>query len=78
MTRNGALLRRIGEALFGPHWLNPLSDLLGVNPRTVRRWRDNEFIIPDDVWTRLSRLCWTRAKKLEDLATELNPLICMD
>lgn len=31
------LVRRAGIALYGPDWQMPLSRLLGVNERTVRR-----------------------------------------
>lgn len=71
MKRNGALLARIGAAMFGEHWLNPLSAGLGVNVRTVRRWRDDEFTIPDGVWDALRVTCHKRADILRDLGANL-------
>ena len=32
------LLRKAGEALYGPHWQTFLARDLGVAPRTMRRW----------------------------------------
>lgn len=37
MTLTADLFARAGRALFGDEWQNPLADLLGMNPRTVRR-----------------------------------------
>lgn len=73
MKRNGALLARIGAAMFGEHWLNPLSAGLGVNVRTVRRWRDDDFDIPDGIWPLLAALCKQRAVDLFKLFHELEP-----
>jgi hypothetical protein len=32
------LLTRIGKAMYGEQWQSALSDDIGVNRRTVRRW----------------------------------------
>ena len=32
------LLARIGTALYGEQWQSALSDDIGVNRRTIRRW----------------------------------------
>ncbi len=32
-----ALLREIGEALYGPNWVVPLARALNMNERTMRR-----------------------------------------
>lgn len=37
MKLTADLFARAGRALFGDEWQNPLADLLGMNPRTVRR-----------------------------------------
>ena len=39
-------LVQLGEDLWGIHWVWPMARTLGVNERTVRRWRDGEFQIP--------------------------------
>ena len=44
------LLRRIGENLYGPRWQTDLSNALGVNDRSMRRWVSGEDRIPEGVW----------------------------
>ena len=49
--RAGAeLLRRIGEKLYGPRWQTDLSNAIGVNDRSMRRWVSGEDRIPEGVW----------------------------
>lgn len=50
------LLREIGEALHGTLWIGPLADDLGFSRRTVERWRDGLFRIPDGVAADLAAL----------------------
>lgn len=45
-----ALLRRIGEQLYGPRWQTDLSNAIGVNDRSMRRWVSGEDRIPEGVW----------------------------
>lgn len=75
MTLSPATLAIVGQALFGPSWQKPLAKALGVNVRTVRRWSNSDFDIPDGVWRDLAVLCWGRADKLETLALKLDPKI---
>ena len=44
------LLRRIGEKLYGSRWQTDLSNAIGVNDRSMRRWVSGEDRIPDGVW----------------------------
>lgn len=67
-TRNGSLLASIGEAMFGDHWMQPLGEALRVHKRTIRRWRDGDYPIPDGIWAELRELCWKRSTALETLA----------
>lgn len=71
MKRDGALLARIGTAMYGGHWLKPLSADLRVNSRTVRRWRDNDFDIPPLVWVELKIRCHQRADILRSFGANL-------
>lgn len=56
MTRNPTTLAAIGTALYGPSWRKPLSRDLDVDPRTMRRWENSEFTIPDGIWPELRTL----------------------
>ena len=40
-------LRQAGEALYGERWKSPLAATLGVTYRTVLRWYQGEWPIPD-------------------------------
>ena len=44
------------EGLWGPDWMAPLSDVLGVNRRTVERWREGAVAIPAHISSELVRL----------------------
>mgnify|MGYP001258084370 CR=1 FL=1 len=65
-----ALLRRCGEALYGPRWQTDLSRDLGVSDRTMRRWVAGVDDIPGGVYADLSRLMLERAQTLDELAEE--------
>jgi hypothetical protein len=41
------LIHEIGRGLYGTQWLEPLSDALGVHPRTVQRWGAERYAVPD-------------------------------
>lgn len=47
------LLKRIGEVLFGEHWQTPISELLDVSDRTIRRWANGSLVVPKGVWNEL-------------------------
>lgn len=65
------LLKRCGEALYGPRWQSDLARDLMVSDRTVRRWVDGSIDVPDGVYLELLGLCNERAAELDDLIAVL-------
>jgi len=61
------LLKRVGEALYGPRWQSEVARDLGVSDRTVRRWVDRSYDVPDGVYVDLRKLCRKRAAELDKL-----------
>lgn len=61
------LLRRCGEALYGPLWQSELSRQLGVSVRTMQRWADGTSDVPRGVYTDLLRLLTERAAEVDEL-----------
>jgi hypothetical protein len=61
------LLKRVGEALYGPRWQTEVARDLDVSDRTVRRWVDGSYDVPDGVYVDLLALCQERAAELDDL-----------
>jgi hypothetical protein len=66
-TMSSRLLKRCGEALYGPRWQSELARDLDVSDRTVRRWVAGSDDVPDGVYLDLLRLCNERAAVLDDL-----------
>lgn len=66
-----AQLRRIGAGLYGRQWQTPLSEDLGINPRTLRRWLSGDWSIPADAWEQLRDLMLDRRYLLANLVNEL-------
>ena len=50
------LLRKFGEALFGPRWQTDLAHELGVAARSVRRWLSGQDEPKLRVWADLEHL----------------------
>lgn len=65
------LLKRCGEALYGPRWQSEIARDLQVSDRTVRRWVDGSSDVPDGVYLDLHRLCTERAAELDVLLEKL-------
>lgn len=63
------LLRRVGEALYGPRWQTDLAQALAVNDRTVRRWVSGDDP-PQGVYDDLARIMSDRAGLLNALVAE--------
>lgn len=61
---NGEELTSIGHALWGMEWKTVMSERLGFNHRTIRRWANDAQDIPDDV-----------AFKLRAMKTQLDAMI---
>ena len=64
------LLSAIGEALFGPFWQVELANTLGINRRTIRRWLNSEFAVPDAITDSLLALCKNRNVEILHLIKE--------
>jgi hypothetical protein len=60
-----ATFRLVGQTLYGPSWRAVLADALGVSERTIRRWSNGEFPIPEHVAGELAALCEGRAGEIE-------------
>lgn len=60
-------LAQIGQALFGDHWREPMAALLGVNERTVRRWRDESRDIPEGIWPVLKSALAAKRREIDAL-----------
>lgn len=71
MHRNREWMRRVGEAIYGPSWQTPLSEALGVAPRSVRYWASGERTPPDGARADLAALCRARAQTLNQIASEM-------
>ena len=79
MTLTADLFARAGRALFGDEWQNPLADLLGMNPRTVRRIaraarEGEEYPVNETLGPRLAGLLRERAKEAKAQAKEADQL----
>lgn len=61
------LLKRCGEALYGPRWQSEVARDLEVSDRTVRRWMDGSSDVPDGVYLELLGMCQERAAELDEL-----------
>jgi hypothetical protein len=68
------LIHEIGRGLYGTQWLEPLSDALGVHPRTVQRWGAERYAVPDGVWAEIAVLIERRKKELDALAEKVRGL----
>jgi hypothetical protein len=62
-----ALLRAIGEALYGAYWQNQLAFALGVNRVSIQRWLRGEWRPRPGVWVELERMLSERAAAQQGL-----------
>jgi SOS-response transcriptional repressor LexA len=58
------LLARIGEALYGPLWINDLGRALGISPRLFRKYADGIVNPPPNMAHNLLSFCQRREDKL--------------
>ncbi len=65
------LLKRTGEALYGPHWLSCLPDELGMPDDLVLRIAAGEIDMPKGMASSLWQLALERHSALEELSHEL-------
>lgn len=65
------LLKRTGEALYGPQWQSAVARDLGVSDRHIRRMAAGEADLKPGMAMDLWRVALERTATLEDLAEEL-------
>lgn len=66
-----ALLRESGEALYGARWQSELARDLRVTDRTMRRWANGEFSIPQAVSADLRAILKARGAALAAVRRKL-------
>ena len=59
-------LAEIGYVLYGPYHIERLALLLGVDRRTVHRWRSGITPVPERVWADLKVALIRRKKQIEE------------
>jgi hypothetical protein len=64
-------LRKAGFALYGEQWRSELARALGVTDRTVRRWAQDEYSMPDVARQRIIELCRERVEMLNAVVRRL-------
>lgn len=72
------LLREIGEALHGQYWVAPLAEQLvspitgrPVHRKTVERWRDEEYALPETLPDELAAAIDAKIAALKELKRKL-------
>jgi hypothetical protein len=73
-SHEAALLRSIGEKLFGSLWQSALSENLSVNERSLRRWLSGQDEIPSGVWADLRRIIESRWVDFRELEYQVRDL----
>ena len=61
------LIRRCGEALYGPLWHNALARDLDISDRTLRRWMSGANDVPEGVLGELRELVRRRRAELTEI-----------
>lgn len=65
-------LARIGYMLYGAHHIEHLSRLLGVDRKTVYRWRSGATPVPARVWGPLKVALLKRRSDIMDIMESLD------
>lgn len=68
---DSALLRRVGEALYGPRWQAEMARELQIADRTVRRWISGDTEIGSGVHAELLKLVRERGEALKAVEREM-------
>lgn len=68
-------LARIGEALYGPQWQNPLARALDINERAVRYFLSGERPVHVGIATDILMLIEDQEVELHDIAKQLRKAI---
>lgn len=71
MTLDHSHLTAVGRALYGTSWVNDLAFALDVSERSMRRWANGTYEIPEGVRGELVSLCRARGANLEGIARAL-------
>jgi hypothetical protein len=70
-----AILREVGESLYGARWQSEVARALKVSDRTVRRWVAGTDEPPSGVLVDLLRLADERITRIESSARRLHDTI---
>lgn len=65
MTEASKLLAETGAALFGYAWRVDMSEALGVDQRTIRKWLIGRDPIPRGVWLDILTIAATRRAEID-------------
>ena len=65
------LIRRTGEALYGPRWQADLARELDVSERTIRNWVAGAAEPPIGVYVDLLRIVIERGAELDEIEQKL-------
>ncbi len=65
------LFERVGATLWGPLWVAPMAEALGVSERSVRYWRAGVRPIPDGVWDDLYGVAERRIAEIHAITDEI-------
>lgn len=56
-----------GESLYGSRWHSSLAEALSVDRRTIRRWGNGEWAVPEGAAEDIRRLLAERLKAIQKL-----------
>ena len=59
-------LNMVGKALYGALWQTRLSNAIGVNDRTMRRWSYGDVPIPATLRNELLMVAERRRREIDD------------
>lgn len=57
----------VGEALYGSRWHSSMAEALSVDRRTIRRWANGEWAVPNGAVEDIHRLLTERAAAIRKL-----------
>jgi succinate dehydrogenase flavin-adding protein (antitoxin of CptAB toxin-antitoxin module) len=60
-----------GQAAFGQHFVTEFSQLLNVTDRTVRRWVNGTYPIPDSIMSEIIGILIARSNEIDKTIAEL-------
>ncbi len=72
MPNDIPLLIRCGKWMYGSRWQTDLSEALGVNARTVRRWVAGDTPVPYGVYADIRKLVTEKVDRAGDMVPDLD------